>query len=166
MKMNNNKEKILTKKGFYIFPPILVGANFAILLPIGILFLRTELSLWDCISIAVGGILTTIFVVSLILTHKIEQAQMKPSDVDKLVTDGPYSIVRHPNFTGIICMNSAYLVFFRTLWLIPLICVFFMLWYLEARHEERVLITKFGESYRNYMKTTGMFFPKLLNPRT
>jgi len=149
------------KKNFYVFPPILVGINFATLLPVGIIFLRTELNLWDYISIAVGGILTIIFLVSLVSTHKIEQAQMKPNDVDKLVTDGPYSIVRHPNFTGIICMNLAYLFFFRTLWLIPLICVFSVLWYLEARHEERVLRTKFGESHRNYMKTTGMFFPKL-----
>ncbi len=154
------------KKNFHIFPPILTGINFAILLPIGILFLRTELSLWDYISIAAGGILTIIFVVSLVSTHKIEQAHMKPNDVDKLITDGPYSIVRHPNFTGIIFMNIAYLSFFRTLWLIPPICVFFVLWYFEARSEESVLIAKFGEAYRNYMKTTGMFFPKLFKPKT
>ena len=140
---------------------MLVGINFAILLPVGIIFLRTELNFWDCISIAVGGILTIIFVVSLVSTHKIEQAHMKPNDVDKLITDGPYSIVRHPNFTGIICMNIAYLFFFRTLWLIPPICVFSVFWYFEARSEESVLIAKFGEAYKNYMKTTGMFFPKL-----
>jgi len=149
------------KKNFYIFPPILVGINFATLLPLGIIFIRTELNFWDYISIAVGGILTIIFVASLVSTHKIEQAHMKPSDVDKLITDGPYSIVRHPNFTGIICMNIAYLFFFRTLWLIPPICVFSVLWYFEARSEESVLITKFGKAYKNYMKTTGMFFPRL-----
>ncbi|MHA1767971.1 MAG: methyltransferase family protein [Promethearchaeota archaeon] len=154
------------KKKFYIFPPILVGINFAILLPIGILFLRTELNLWDYISITIGGILTIIFVVSLVSTHKIEQAQMKPKDVDKLITDGPYSIVRHPNFTGFICMNIAYLFFFRTLWLIPPICVFFLFWYFEARSEESVLIAKFGEIYKNYMKNIGMFFPKLFKPKT
>lgn len=149
------------KKNFYIFPPILAAINFATLVPIGIIFLRTELSLCDYISITVGGILTIIFVVSLVSTHKIEQAQMKPIDVDKLITDGPYSVVRHPNFTGIICMNIAYLFFFRTLWLIPIISVFSVLWYLEARYEEKVLIAKFGEAYRNYMKSTGMFFIKL-----
>ena len=154
------------KKNFYIFPPILVGINFTILLPVGIIFLRTELNFWDYISILAGGVFTIIFVVSLVSTHKIEQAHMKPDDVNKLVTDRPYSIVRHPNFTGIICMNIAYLFFFRTLWLIPPICVFSVLWYLEARHEERILIAKFGESYRNYMKTTGMFFPKLFKPKT
>ena len=150
------------KKNFYIFPPILVGINFATLLPLGIIFIRTELNFWDYISIAVGGILTIIFVASLVSTHKIEQAHMKPSDVDKLITEGSYSIVRHPNFAGIICMNIAYLFFFRTLCLIPPICMFFVLWYLEARHEEKILIAKFGEVYRNYMKNTGMFFPKLL----
>jgi len=149
------------KKNFYIFPPILVGINFATLLPLGIIFIRTELNFWDYISIAVGGILTIIFVASLVSTHKIEQAHMKPNDVDKLITDGPYSIVRHPNFTGIICMNIAYLFFFRTLWLILPICVFSVLWYFEARSEESVLITKFGKAYKNYMKTTGMFFPRL-----
>ena len=153
------------KKNFYIFPPILVVINFATLLPLGIIFIRAELSLWDYISIAVGGILTIIFVVSLVSTHKIEQANMKPNDVDKLITDGPYFIVRHPNFSGIICMNIAYLFFFRTLWLIPPICVFFVLWYFEARSEESVLITKFGEAYRNYMKNTGMFFPKLFKSK-
>ena len=154
------------KKNFYIFPPILVGVNFATLLPLGIIFIRAELSLWDYISIAVGCILTIIFVVSLVSTHKIEQAHMKPNDVDKLITDGLYSIVRHPNFTGIICMNIAYLFFFRTLWLIPPICVFFVFWYFEARFEESVLIAKFGEVYRNYMKTTGMFFPKLFKSKS
>ena len=154
------------KKNFYIFPPILVGVNFATLLPLGIIFIKAELNLWDYISIAVGCILTIIFVVSLVSTHKIEQSHMKPNDVDKLITDGLYSIVRHPNFTGIICMNIAYLFFFRTLWLIPPICVFSVLWYFEARSEESVLITKFGKVYKNYMKTTGMFFPKLFKSKS
>jgi len=154
------------KKVFYAFPPVLAGVNFVTLLPLGIIFIREELSFWDCISIAIGGILTIIFIVSLVSTHKIEQTHMKPNDVDKLITKGLYSIVRHPNFTGIICMNFAYLFFFRTLWLIPPICVFFVLWYFEARFEESVLITKFGEEYRNYMKTTGMFFLKLFKSKS
>ena len=164
--MSNDERKISMKKGFYIFPPILVGINFATLLPVGIIFLRTELNLWDYVSIAVGGILTIMFIASLVLTHRIEQVHMKPDDVDKLITSGPYSIARHPSYSGTILVNVAYLFFFRTLWLIPLICIFSVLWYLEARHEERVLTAKFGEEYTNYMKTTGMFFPKLFKPKS
>jgi len=148
------------KKNFYVFPPILTGINFAILFPIGIIFLRAELSLWDYIFIAIGAILVIIFFVSLALTHKIEQMHMKPNDVDKLITNGIYSIVRHPHYSGTILMNVAFLFLFRTLWLIPPICIFSVLWYLEARYEERALMIKFGEPYNNYIKTTGMLFPK------
>lgn len=153
------------KNGFYIFPPILVGINFAASLPLGIIFMRTEIEFWDYISIAVGGVLTIIFAVSLISTHKFDQSHAKPAEVDRLITNGPYSLVRHPSYSGIIMMNIAYLLFFRTLWLIPLICVFFTLWYLEARYEEKALIARFGESYKDYSKTTGMFFPKLSRPK-
>ena len=74
---------------------------------------------------------------------------------------GPYKMVRHPNFAGLICMNIAYLLFFRTLYLVPFICIFVILWYIEAKHEERVLLAKFGDSYLSYMKSTAMFFPNM-----
>ncbi|MEA3459771.1 MAG: isoprenylcysteine carboxylmethyltransferase family protein [Chloroflexota bacterium] len=151
------------KKDFYVFPPILTGINFAILLLVGILFMRKQMTPWDYVSVAFGGLLAIVFAVSLVSTHKIGQMRMQPEDVDKLVTDGPYQAVRHPSFTGLICMNIAYLLFFRTLWLVPFICVFVVLWYLEARHEEKVLIARFGEAYKSYKKSTGMFFPKLFS---
>lgn len=151
----------MVKKGFYVFPPTLTVANFAILLFVGILFVKKQVGLWDYISISAGGVLVIVFTVSLISTHNIEQARMKPEDVDKLVTYGPYKMVRHPNFAGLICMNIAYLLFFRTLYLVPFICLFVILWFLEAKHEERVLIAKFGDSYRSYKKSTAMFFPNL-----
>jgi protein-S-isoprenylcysteine O-methyltransferase Ste14 len=155
-----HEEEITSKKGLYIFPPLLSGINFAILLLVGILFMRKEMNCLDYFSVAFGGLLTVVFMVSLFLTHRIEQMRMPPEDVDKLITEGPYRIVRHPNFAGFICMNIAYLFFFRTLWLIPMICVFIVLWYYEARHEERILISKFGDKYKQYRDYTGMFFPK------
>jgi len=148
------------KKGFYIFPPILTGINFAILLLIGIIFIRKQMIIWDYASIALGGLFTIVFVVSLFATHKIRQMRMPPGDVDKLVTGGPYRLIRHPNFAGLISMNIAYLFFFRTLWLVPLIIAFVSLWYLEAKHEEMILIERFGNEYKEYMRTTGMFFPR------
>ena len=151
----------MVKKDFYVFPPILTAVNFSILLFVGIVFVRKQIVLWDYLSIAAGGVLVVVFVASLVSTHKIEQVLVNPEDVDKLVTDGPYQVVRHPNFAGFICMNIAYLLFFRTLYLVPFICVFITLWYLEAKHEEKVLMAKFGEAYESYMVSTGMFFPKL-----
>jgi protein-S-isoprenylcysteine O-methyltransferase Ste14 len=165
-KYNEDEEAGAVKGGFYIFPPLLTGINFSVLLLIGIIFVRKAMTLWDYVSVAVGGLLVIVFVVSLVSTHKIGQMRMQPEDVDKLVRDGPYQIIRHPNFTGLICMNIAYFLFFRTLWLVPFICAFILFWYLEARYEERMLIAKFRGEYRKYMNTTGMFFPKLLRRKT
>ncbi len=95
----------MVKKGFYVFPPMLTGINFAVLLPVGILFMRKQMAPWDYASVALGGLLAIVFAVSLFSTHKIGQMRMPPEDVDKLVTDGPYRAVRHPNFAGLICMN-------------------------------------------------------------
>ena len=66
------KENMDKKKDFYLFPPVLGGINFSVMLLIGILFLKTSLKIWDFISMAIGAILTVIFVVSLVSTHKIK----------------------------------------------------------------------------------------------
>ena len=151
----------MVKKDFYVYPPILTAVNFSILLFAGILCVRKQIVLWDYVSIAAGGVLIVVFVASLVSTHKIEQVRVSPENVDKLVTDEPYQVVRHPNFAGFIYMNIAYLLFFRTLYIVPFICVFVTLWYLEAKHEEKVLMAKFRDAYESYMASTGMFFPKL-----
>jgi len=31
-----------------------------------------------------------------------------------------------------------------------------------SRHEERLLISRFGDSYRNYMHDVGMWIPRLI----
>ena len=155
----------LSRKGFYVSPPILIGANSAILLIVGIIFARRELGFWDGISITIGAFLLAMFFIFIYGTRKIKQIHMKPGRVDELITSGPYAVVRHPNYTGAILMNIAFLLFFRTLWLVPVIGFFTWLWYLEAKHEEIELIAKFGIQYKNYARTTGMFFPKLFKPK-
>ena len=149
----------MAKKSYYVSPPLLVAINFSILLLVGIVFVRKQVGLWDYVSIAAGGVLVLVFWASLVATHKIQQIRVNPEDVDKIVTHGPYRVMRHPNYAGFLCMNIAYLLFFRTPYLVPFICVFGTLWYFEARHEERVLMTKFGGAYEKYMASTGMFLP-------
>jgi protein-S-isoprenylcysteine O-methyltransferase Ste14 len=48
-------------------------------------------------------------------------------------------------------------------WLLPVAAiVMFTLLALRTRTEERYLIERFGNQYRDYMKRVGRFFPKLL----
>ena len=35
-----------------------------------------------------------------------------------------------------------------------------------CRHEEGLLVERFGDDYRNYMREVGMWFPRLRKPRS
>lgn len=148
-------------RGFYISPPRLATANFVVLFLIALFKFQLVLSIWRMTLSVIGLGLTAAFIYSLVKTHEIPQTRMAPEEVDVLIMYGPFATVRHPNFTGILLMNIAFLCFFPTIWLLPFIFLFSIVWYHEAKYEESVLIDKFGEKYKEYMQHTGMFLPKL-----
>lgn len=77
-----------------------------------------------------------------------------------LVTSGPYRWMRHP-------MYAAESVFMIALaaesanWLVaPPMVAGIVLLYARVRKEEAMLIERFGDEYRGYMKHTGRFLPR------
>lgn len=79
----------------------------------------------------------------------------------KLVTRGPYRWIRHPLYT---IGSSMFLVLgmIADNWFIMLLGVLaFIAMASRTPKEEANLIEKFGDEYREYMKRTGRFFPKL-----
>ena len=79
----------------------------------------------------------------------------------KLVTSGPYRWVRHPLYT----VGSSLFIAFGMMadnWFIAALGVIaFIGMAIRTPKEEANLIEKFGDEYRDYMKRTGRFFPKL-----
>ena len=79
----------------------------------------------------------------------------------KLVTHGIYHYVRHPLYS---VGSSLYIAFalMADNWFIALLATFaFIAMAVRTPKEEANLIEKFGDEYREYMKRTGRFFPKL-----
>jgi protein-S-isoprenylcysteine O-methyltransferase Ste14 len=78
-----------------------------------------------------------------------------------LVTHGPYRWVRHPFYvTAALLMTSVTLL--SANWLIGVSSVALLaLIAIRTPKEEHLLIERFGQDYRNYMATTGRFFPKI-----
>ena len=78
-----------------------------------------------------------------------------------LVTRGPYRWVRHPLYT----VGASLFISFGMLadnWLIAGLGILtFILMAIRTPKEEANLIEKFGDEYREYIKHTGRFFPKL-----
>lgn len=79
----------------------------------------------------------------------------------RLVTSGPYRWVRHPLYT----VGTSMFVAFGMMadnWSIALLGILsFLAMAARTPKEEANLIEKFGDEYRDYMKQTGRFFPKL-----
>jgi protein-S-isoprenylcysteine O-methyltransferase Ste14 len=79
----------------------------------------------------------------------------------KLVTSGPYRWVRHPLYT----FGSSMFITFGMIadnWFIALLGVLaFIAMASRTPKEEANLIEKFGDQYRDYMKRTGRYLPKL-----
>jgi protein-S-isoprenylcysteine O-methyltransferase Ste14 len=79
----------------------------------------------------------------------------------KLSTSGPYRWIRHPLYT----FGALFFISFGMTadnWFIASLGVFtFIIMAIRTPKEEANLIEKFGDEYRNYMKRTGRFFPKL-----
>lgn len=79
----------------------------------------------------------------------------------KLVTSGPYRWVRHPLYT----IGASLFIAFGMMadnWFIATLGVLaFIGMAIRTPKEEANLIEKFGDEYREYMKNTGAFLPKL-----
>lgn len=77
-----------------------------------------------------------------------------------LVTHGPYRWVRHPMYT-VLFLYLLGLLLLTGNWLVggvPLLGVTIIV-AMRLKHEEFVMLEKFGVRYRDYMKRTGRFLP-------
>ena len=79
----------------------------------------------------------------------------------ELVTTGPYAIVRHPIYSGMLLALLGSAIGQSALWILPLI-VYGPNFILSARHEEKLLNQQFPERYRAYTKRTKMLLPFVL----
>ena len=76
----------------------------------------------------------------------------------ELVTSGPYHLVRHPIYSGILAAGVGTAVALSWLWLIAvaLIGAYFIY---SATNEERYMTTQFPDAYPAYKKASKMLVP-------
>ena len=80
---------------------------------------------------------------------------------ERLVTDGLYRIVRHPQYTGLfIALFGEGIVHWPTIFSIVLFPIIVLAYYLLARSEERKMEEEFGEEYREYRRRVPMLIPR------
>ncbi len=82
----------------------------------------------------------------------------------RIISDAPYSLVRHPSYLGYMLMIVGMtLIWGNAVTLVPWIAI--LGYYFVSIYEEAMLIEQFGEEYRQYMKQVGAFIPRTAGPR-
>ena len=80
----------------------------------------------------------------------------------KLSTSGPYRWIRHPLYVFATLAFLSIAALADSWFTATLAVLTFVLLALRVPSEEAHLIEKFGDEYRDYMKHTGRFFPRLI----
>jgi protein-S-isoprenylcysteine O-methyltransferase Ste14 len=85
---------------------------------------------------------------------------MSQKDDPELVTSGPYHLVRHPIYSGILVAGAGSAVALSWLWLIAVTLAGIYFVY-SATVEERNMAEQFPETYPAYRRSTKMLVPFL-----
>jgi len=79
---------------------------------------------------------------------------------DKLVTEGVYSSVRHPQYAGLFLVTIGFLIQWPTLTTLIMWPVLMFAYYRLAMREEKDLEKQFGKEFLEYKKRVPAFIPK------
>ena len=111
-----------------------------------------------------GAILLIIGFVIHGLSHRVhKQAHEQTETIEKLVTTGIYSRIRHPCYLGLILIFLGFAFDRGIVWIFIPVVILSILYYLTAIKEEEFLKQKFGKECEEYMRQVPWrFIPKAL----
>lgn len=77
----------------------------------------------------------------------------------KLITSGPYGMVRHPIYTGLFISLLGSAMAATTIESFVGLVLMFCSYIIKWRREEKLMIAEFGQEYRDYMARTKAVIP-------
>ncbi len=79
---------------------------------------------------------------------------------------GIYRFVRHPQYTSLGLWGIGLAILWPRFMVLATLLIMFILYYFLAKDEERRMVKQYGDSYKEYMSKTGMFFPMIRGNRS
>lgn len=119
---------------------------------------------YSVLMVPVGMVIFLVGIIVHYMAHREhKQSHVSSYLVEKIVTSGIYSKVRHPGYLGVILMYVGFAVIFGASFIVYIVAIFFIvLLVLTAMEEEKVLLERFGEEYKEYMRRVKWrFVPKV-----
>jgi len=101
----------------------------------------------------------------LIWTHRTlgrcYSPELEIQDQHQLINTGPYACIRHPMYTVFILFILGTVLLTANLFITIFGLLVCLLLYPISKQEEQMLLTEFGDQYRDYMNRTGRFLPRI-----
>jgi len=114
------------------------------------------------LSLMIVSVFITLFAVRILGEEWTVEAQIHKDH--KLITRGPYAIVRNPIYTGIMGMMIATGLSISEFYIIlPSIILYVSGFIIRIRSEERLLREAFGAEFDEYCRRVPAIFPRLFN---
>jgi len=120
---------------------------------------RTDLMIFGGLLMAFGELLRIISVGYIGVSSRAREIVS-----EKLVTNGPYSYIRNPIYTGnmFLYMGASIFAGGWLPYLLYLVILYFSIQYsLSVNYEESVLEELHGEAYSDYLESVPRFYPRL-----
>ncbi|MGD0342067.1 MAG: isoprenylcysteine carboxylmethyltransferase family protein [Bacteroidales bacterium] len=97
-----------------------------------------------------------------LLLKRMGKSEQSFENTTVLVKSGIYRYIRHPLYCSLILLGTG--IMFKNPGNLQLVtgAINLVAAYLTARIEEKEMLARFGDDYRQYMGETKMFIPKLL----
>ena len=137
----------------------IVSWAFGFTLPIGILWGHTLQQYIGNWGMYIGYVLNLVGAYLVIKGWKEVHKRYwhKDEGTGTLITDGVYTYIRHPQYTGFLLITLGLLVHWATLPLLVMWPILLLQYYRLAKKEEREMEKEFGDKYKEYRKRVPMF---------
>ncbi len=90
-----------------------------------------------------------------------KESRTRGSGAARLVTSGPYAVVRNPLYLGNLLLTVGATCLAELLWMIPVVIVLYAIQYVPIVHwEESILAARFGPTYAEYCGRVGRWLPR------
>ncbi len=149
------KPQNLIQRIAVIEPNKIMSIGFVAIIITGIL---GELFSWPRISChpavtILGWILVVSGLVLHIYCHKFhKKAHESSKNIDAIVQSGPFGMIRHPMYLGLIFLYLGIALAWGIIWIFIPSILFTLLIPMMAVNEERFLLSTLGDQYRDYMR--------------
>ena len=123
-------------------------------------FLNQYVPIWVRIPIGAALLVVAGYVARTGLSIVFGEERAQPGVIRK----GPFGFVRHPIYLSELLLYLGFLVMSISLAAALVWVIAFGFLHYISRHEEKLLLARFGDEYQSYMRDVPMWIPRLRRP--